>query len=415
MRDHMAARGSRDARVRWAHPRDGPAIRGLYAGVYASGAAQDATENYPFPQLLAPGWLEDALEGSLVSWLVAEEGAGIVGAVGLLYGLGSADDRIAEALGLVVSARSGSRGLGTQLLHELCDFAAKEVCVVVGEMRTNHSAVARAVSRSALRPVGYEPFARTICGRAESLLAVAMVGPDALARRLRGLPLTPAAARLAAFVLEEAVPQPLPPAGELRTSSFDPAIAVRELDPATAAAGFAELERVAAVDAGFVDLRHMDELGARQPRRRQRYFGWTRRGELQACANVAHNAHDRHMRLERLLLRPSDVTLDATLRALLGILESEAGGSCCAVAAEILAERCELACGLEALGFGPSGYYPALVERSGRRMDVVQYMRWIGELPAEALPAEAKAAPAELGWPCADELVRIVRGGLGLA
>jgi hypothetical protein len=116
------------------------------------------------------------------------------------------------------------------------------------------------------------------------------------------------------------------------------------------------------------------------------------------------------MRIERLLLRPSDVSLDATLRALLGVLESEAGGSYSVVAAEILAERCELACCLEALGFGPSGYYPALVERSAGRMDVIQYMRWIGDLPGEC-----KAAPLDLGWLHADALVQIVRGRLGLA
>ena len=88
--------------IRLAAPRDAACISALYEAAYTSPDSVSPSDNYAFPQILSPEWVEAALETKMVVWLLAEADDGLMGAAGFLRGLGSRDDGIAECFGLAV-------------------------------------------------------------------------------------------------------------------------------------------------------------------------------------------------------------------------------------------------------------------------------------------------------------------------
>ena len=171
------------ARLRTARPEDAPAISALYRSSYGSRDGRDPRENYPFPQLLEPQWVGEAIRSELIRWIVAEEADTLVGTAGLLTRLGTVEDRVGECFGLVVDAAARERGLGRRILDELVGLASKEVTVAVGQVRTAGPAAARVVERAGFVPLGFEPFTHTIFAGPESMITVGVFAPEAVAGR----------------------------------------------------------------------------------------------------------------------------------------------------------------------------------------------------------------------------------------
>ncbi len=61
---------------------------------------------------------------------------------------------------------------------------------------------------------------------------------------------------------------------------------------------------------------------------------------------------------------------------------------------------------LEATGFAPTAYYPALIVDRGRRLDVVQYTRLLGYTVAEGM-----GFVDLLPWPAAARVVQTIAAG----
>jgi RimJ/RimL family protein N-acetyltransferase len=400
----VARGGAVSFQIRDALPNDAPRIAALYEASYSSADGRHPTENYPFPQILDPEWVECAIEAKMILWLVAESESGLIGAAGLLRGLGSKADAIGECFGLVVDRRARCNGLGTSLMAALRDLAFRTVEVAIGQMRTAEPAVSHVVRKCGFQPIGFEPFVHHMLAGTESMVAVAIISPAALAQRRRARATTQSVRRLAEAVLN-GVDSPLLqqlPAGRQKAEVSSPrgGLRFKEVDEEIGADLMRRLRASRGAPTDFVDLRRMDELGRAASRRKQRYFAGIVGGKIVACLHAAHNRHDHHLRIESFAAESPDLQ-EPMLRELLELIEPGSEGSASVVVAEVVAENLAQQRVLETLGFSPTLYYPALVSHRARRMDVVQYTRLQGYSVSEALVKE-------LGWPAAEHVIQTV-------
>ena len=98
--------------IRLAAPRDAACISALYEAAYTSPDSVSPSDNYAFPQILSPEWVEAALETKMVVWLLAEADDRLMGAAGfgavryeLLFG-GVCGIHVGETASTVNSHRS---------------------------------------------------------------------------------------------------------------------------------------------------------------------------------------------------------------------------------------------------------------------------------------------------------------------
>ena len=401
-----------ELRVRVAAPPDAPTISAFYARCYSSHDGRTPTDNYPFPHILLPDWVEAVLETRMVSWLIAEWGGTIVGAAGLLKGLGSRRDGIGECFGLVVDPDARRSGVATRLLAALRAMTLHEAAVAIGQMRTADPAVASVVESAGFHPVGFEPFVHRMLAGDESMVAVAMLSPTALRQRKRTGRTTKAVRRLAELVLEPLRLAPLDVAkgapSSIRTEETEP-LCLKEIDVELGVDLMQRLPDCPPDAPGFVDLRRMDELGRDQARRKQRFFAGLAGHQVVGCIHVAHNRHDHHLRIENFtwLSRSAQGLM---LRKLLQLVELESAGEASVVVAEMTATSVAEQRTLESLGFTPTSYYPALVVHDGARLDVVQYTRLLGRAVSDSLRFVDC-----LGWPVARGIVSLAAGELAQA
>ena len=373
--------------VRVASPRDAGRISALYEASYSSPDGRSPSDNYAFPQILSPEWVESVLETKMVVWLVAEADSRVIGAAGLLRGLGSREDGIAECFGLAVEPGGRCRGVGKRLLADLHELALREAHVAIGEMRTADPGAAQIVTKSGFTPIGFEPFVHRMLGREESMVVVAILSPAVLGQRRRTGATTPAVRRLAEVVLEPLGAPPLDVEIKDATAPLPRSWAglrLKELDAEIGADLMRRLRGAYADAPRYVELRRMDELGREHARRKQRYFAGIFGDDVVGCIHAAHNRHDYHIRIESFALERQDVQ-DPMLRAFVELVRRESDGHPCIMATELTATNGSQQRALEAAGFVATSYYPAFVVDRGGRLDVVQYTRLLGYTIADAL------------------------------
>ncbi len=391
--------------VRVASPRDATRISALYEASYSSPDGRSPSDNYAFPQILSPGWVESVLETKMVSWLVAETDDRVIGAAGLLRGLGSREDGIAECFGLAVEPSARCHGVGKRLLADLHELALREANVAIGEMRTADPGAAQVVTMCGFIPIGFEPFVHRMLGREESMVVVAILSPSVLRQRCRVGTTTAAVRRLAELVLKPLGAPPLDVAfGEPTTTEGNAWVGLRlkELD---AEIGADLMKRLRGADADtprYVELRRMDELGREHARRKQRYFAGIVGDDVVGCVHAAHNRHDYHLRVESFALE-TQAAQDPMLRALVELVRRESEGHPYVMATELTATNAAHQHALESAGFVATSYCPALVVDPGGRLDVVQYTRLLGYPIADAL-----GFLETVKWPEAVRLIRTI-------
>jgi len=398
-----------DVRIRLASSRDAARISALYAACYLSLDDRSPTDNYPFPQILLPEWVWAAIETKMVSWLVAESGGRTLGAAGLLRGLGSWPDGIAECFGLAVDPEVRLHGIGQGLLGALAKLALGDAKIGIGQMRTVDPVVARVVQASGFSAIGFEPFVHRMLGGAESMVTVAILSPELLRERSRRGGTTEAVCRLAEPILEPLGALPLDvvvsQGGRARPAVHE-ALRLKELDVEIGANLMRRLLGSDPNACGFVDLRRMDELGREHARRKQRYFAGLVGDEVVGCIHTAHNRHDSHFRIESFAW-DSEPVQEPMLRELVELVRRESDGHPSVIVAELTATNAPQQRALEAVGFTPTAYYPALVVDRGRRLDVVQYTRLLGRAISDGI-GFLDLFP----WPEAARVVRIIAAAL---
>lgn len=408
-----SARGT-DVVVRRATVRDAERISGFYATSYASHDGRSPSDNYAFPQIFLPLWVESVIEARMVTWLVAEVRGVMIGAAGLLHGLGSFADGVAECFGLAVDPSLRGRGAGGELVQNLHRIALDEALVAIGEMRTVEPAVSRILARSGFTPVGFEPFVHHMIGGEESMLAVVILSPAALERRRSAGRTTAAVRRLAELVLSPIGAKPLridssatieSRPDPLESARFLESVRFKEVDAEVGSNILYRLRGRNPAAPRFVDLRRMDELGREMSRRKDRYFIGIAGDDVVGCIHAAHNRHDYHLRIEAGAW--SDAAVQATmLCALVELVAHESRGHACSVVAELTATDAAEQRALEAAGFVPTAYWPALVADGNHRADVVQYTRLVGYHIDDGI-----RTVAALGWPAAERIVQAIGAG----
>jgi GNAT superfamily N-acetyltransferase len=373
--------------IRVASPRDASLISALYEASYSSPDGRSPSDNYAFPQILSPEWVEAALETKMVFWLVAEADGRVIGAAGFLRGLGSREDGIAECFGLAVEPGVRCHGLGKRLLADLHDLSLREAQVAIGEMRTADPGAVQIITKCGFTPIGFEPFVHRMLGREESMVMVAILSPSALRQRRRAGTTTAAVRRLAEVVLEPlGVPALDVASGEGTAPDANAwaGLRLKELDPEIGADLMRRIRGSDPEAPRYVELRRMDELGRERARRKQRYFAGIVGDDIVGCIHAAHNRHDYHLRIEAFALETQDVQ-DRMLRALVELVRRESDGHPWVMATELTVTNAVQQRALESAGFVPTSYCPALTVDRGARLDVVQYTRLLGYTIADAV------------------------------
>ena len=188
--------------LRRAVPGDARDINRLYNQAYSTDE-REAKEQYPFPQVLDPGWIAEAVAGGSIAWVVAEAGGELVGSTAAVRNIGGQRDRIAEVFGVVVSHGARVKGVATRLLGFLCAKLEGEAEFILCEARTAEPGGWKVARNCGFLPVGFEPFAHAMPVGFESMVLTGKVVGDPSARSAVPPRLTLAAQALAVAVTGE--------------------------------------------------------------------------------------------------------------------------------------------------------------------------------------------------------------------
>ncbi|MBV8235783.1 MAG: GNAT family N-acetyltransferase [Acidimicrobiia bacterium] len=369
--------------LRRAAPGDARDIARLYNQAYSM-EGRAAKEQYPFPQVLEPGWIAEAVAGGSIAWVVAEAGGGLVGSTAAVRNIGGRRDRIAEVFGVVVSDEARMKGVATRLLDLLCAELGGEAEFILCEARTAEPGGWKVARNCGFLPVGFEPFAHAMPVGFESMVLTGRVVGDWSARPAVPPRLTPTAQVLALAVAGAgarfrpeghggASPDPVgndpssTPAGAPPAEPFE----VRRDDEG----GRRMLEgRGGDLDhrSGVIGLRPL-EGEDREGRRYERpYFLGLQGDRVVGCARAVWDWTDRRARILDLRMERDGLQagmLADTTRALLRM----AGDGPLVVIVNVRADALGLQRDLEQLQFFPTSYYPGLIAVAGGRCDAVQY------------------------------------------
>ena len=188
--------------LRRAVPGDARDVNRLYNQAYSTDE-REAKEQYPFPQVLDPGWIAEAVAGGSIAWVVAEAGGELVGSTAAVRNIGGQRDRIAEVFGVVVSHGARVKGVATRLLGFLCAKLEGEAEFILCEARTAEPGGWKVARNCGFLPVGFEPFAHAMPVGFESMVLTGKVVGDPSARSAVPPRLTLTAQALAVAVTGE--------------------------------------------------------------------------------------------------------------------------------------------------------------------------------------------------------------------
>jgi len=169
--------------VRRAVPLDASRISVLYDEACKPPDGGWAGDHYPFPQILEPDWVAQAISDGWVYWLIAERDEQIVGSAAAVRNIGSARDRVAEVFGIVVREEARRAGYAKQLLAALCDGLDDGPQFILCESPTALQAGWKVARSGGFSPLGFEPFAHCTPVGPEAMLLTGRIRRGARAAR----------------------------------------------------------------------------------------------------------------------------------------------------------------------------------------------------------------------------------------
>ena len=371
--------------LRRAVPGDARDVNRLYNQTYSTDE-RGAKEQYPFPQVLEPGWIAEAVAGGSIAWVVAEAGGELVGSTAAVRNIGGQRDRIAEVFGVVVSNEARMKGVATRLLGFLCAELRGEAEFILCEARTAEPGGWKVARNCGFLPVGFEPFAHAMPVGFESMVLTGKVVGEPSARSAVPPRLTLTAQALAVAVTGEGArlrdPRHTGGAHPTRwgTTRFRPPPVLLRPSPSRSDA------TTKGVGGCWKGGRGTSTTGpgssAFAPWKGRTGSAVTTSGPTSSASKTAawlaaRAVWDRTDRRARILdLRverdglQAGMLADAT-RELLRM----AGNGPLVVIVNVRADALGLQHALEQLQFFPTSYYPGLIAAAGGRCDAVQYTR----------------------------------------
>jgi len=413
--------------VRQADPADAARISVLYEEAYKSPDGGKASDNYPFPQILEPRWVAQAISDGWVHWVVAERDGQIIGSAAAVRNIGSAEDRVAEVFGVVVREDARGAGCARRLLANLYEGLGDGPQFVLCESRTALTAGWKVARGGKFYPLGFEPYAHHTPAGSEAMLLTGRIQPLALAARVTDAFYAPVQP-LAGVVLgdQASAMTAVPSASEkypLHGQTWSElAPACRRLSTARPEPGFEPLSLVRVsrenqlgkrlMEASADEDRHRSGVIAFKrfegdaPKRYDRQYHVVRAGQhALAAALVVLDRIDQRARI--LDLRTSYEGLQGILlSAVVAALTEQASNRRMAMVIDVCADAFPLQDVLSALGFHPTIYYPSFVARGSARIDGVQYTRLLNCDFKDSLDCLAT-----LDWPAAVDVVKAVYSG----
>lgn len=386
-------------------PRDAVGISALYDEAYRPADGGDPRDHYPFPQLLEPDWVAKEVREPSICWIVAELGGAVVGSAAAVRNIGVEGDRVAEVFGIVVRQDAQGLGIGAALLAHLDAALGDDAAVVLCESRTGDIRGWKIARRCGFQPIGFEPFAHTTPVGSESMLPTARIRPFALSRRSAARPATTNARALADLVAGASAAPPLDGQPTLQVIIDDALIRVRRDDREGERLLHAWRDRPRRW-AGVVNLRRFEGENLGRQRYDGRYYVAGTNGQDLGSIRVVWDHTDRRARV--LDLQSESVEVGATLiESAVADLRAEASGGPLVIALDVRADAPLLQTRLDALGFLPTAYYPALLADGPSRVDAVQFTQF------DARPLDRSLdLLGGLDWPSAALVVgRVVASG----
>ncbi len=360
---------------RRARPGDAARISALYHEEYCPEGGGDARDHYPFPQFLEPDWVATAVEREEICWIVAELEGNVVGSAGAMRNIGSALDRVAEVFGIVVDRGMRGSGIGNGLLDYLNESLGDEAQVTLCEARTGDLRGWKVARHSGFDPIGFEPFAHATPVGSESMLLTARVRAEVRGNAV-AVPATEAARLLAEAVARSSSrgrgpTRPGEPRAPLPLwTAEDGAWAAQVVrDDERGAAFLAEWHGRLRHRSGVLDMQRIEGIDPRGRARYDRRYYILRVGnDVLACGRVVWDRTDGRVRLLNLQSRVEDAR-EPLIRGIVEALAPERGPNSPIIVIDIRADTPELQAGLEAMGFVPTAYYPAVIAGERERID----------------------------------------------
>lgn len=354
---------------------DAVSVCALYDEEYRPAGGGDPREHYPFPQLLEIDWVAGAACNPSLCWVVAEVAGRVVGSAAAVRNIGSPEDRVAEVFGIVVCRDARGLGIGAGLLGYLDAALGNHAAVVLCEVRTADERGWKVARRCGFEPIGFEPFAHTTPVGSESMLPTARVRPSARSRRESTGP-----ANADVRALEALVGGSAPRRNRARPGPNDDgvdalAVSVARDDREGAQLADAWRDRPRH-GAGVVNLRRLEGEGSGRVRLRydNRYYVARVNGRATGSVRVVWDHTDRRARMLELFAETPGIEASLIEAAVTELL-AEATDEPLIVAVDLRADAALLQSRLDALGFLPTAYYPALIADHPDRVDAVQFTR----------------------------------------
>lgn len=412
--------------VRRAVPLDASRISVLYDEAYKPPDGGWAADHYPFPQILEPDWVAQAISDGWVYWLVAECDEQIVGSAAAVRNIGSARDRVAEVFGIVTREGVRRAGYAKQLLAALCEGLGNEPQFILCESPTALQAGWKVARGSGFSPLGFEPFAHYTPVGPEAMLLTGRIRRGARAARRADTLYAPVKTLANAVLGEQVSPDSFesdPGMYSLRGHTWSElAPACQRFAMRQSGSGVEPLTPVTVCRDDFAgkhfiettedEYRHRSGVIAFRrfegdaPQRYDRQYHIARIGQhLVAAAFVVHDRIDQRARILDLRTRQEGLQ-GVLLMAIMDGLSAQSSGKRLVTVIDIRADAFRLQETLRAMDFKPTIYYPSLIAGGRTRVDGIQYT-CLSNCDFE----DSLDGVERLDWSSAENVIRAVRNG----
>ena len=377
----FAARKNAALQVRPAQPDDAASIAQLYRIIYMVNDPRDATKHYPFPQFMQEAWLRTAIGSADFVWFAAFIDQSVVGTVVGVRNIGGNGKPLAEICGLVVHPEHRCLGVATRLLTSLHGELSEDTDLIFAETRTAEAGAWKIFRKFGYMPLGFEPAAHRTPMGLEPMLVQCLylngrvpTGQCACYGTREVQSLQAAVACLPRFgaCISRSEPFSMRPGLPIRPA----ASLLRQPNPCVRVKAEATHRATRLLDAYFQQHCSLtlplsfyggnENTGGRITRRRYFVFSGDR---PVALAEVVFDRTDRRARITA-LRSPADAPplITELLPAILAFWDDGP----MSVVLEIYAANVALQTELQACGFFPTVYYPAVAYLKDSAVDGVQ-------------------------------------------
>lgn len=387
---------------------DAEAMAALYREVYPAAPGHAVGHGYPFPQYMNRDWLAKCLEGDDFYWLVAKRDDNLLGCLGAATDIGAlrGDDRVAEFTGLIVREEWRRLGIGQSLLKAMCDALEDRVEFMLAETRTGNLGGWKGTLKAGFIPLGFEPLAHNMLGRHEPMIMMGRVSPSAIRLRRLDYQTSPTAHRLGSRCLR-APRLPMPscigvmpvpaesvsllsksggsgPGDAPHSPAFAPGSGHDALFVDQTESSFPDADWIDPTDpqdhsSGVLNLRRIKGSNLGEVRFLEKHFVGRARNRVLGVARVSVDLLDRRARVIHLQVRSQGLQAPFLMKIVHQLNAELARHGLAVIVVDVRADFPALHASLEALGFFPTVYYPALIAGECGRVDAVQFTRICGE------------------------------------